>query len=186
MLIAIISDSHDNITNIEKFLSWAKENKIETIIHCGDIASPETIDYLSKNFSGVIHFAFGNMDNNYRSAILTMKNIWTNVELHGNIGTTVIPAEAGISSKIHEIPGQARDDIRIAFCHFPDQAKELASSGNYNLVFYGHTHKPWMETLPNNCQLINPGTLGGIFSKATFAIYDTISKKLELKILEQL
>ena len=80
-----------------------------------------------------------------------------------------------------EIDGQI-----IAFCHFPDQAEKLAESGKYSLVFFGHTHKPDMRTLPNNCQIINPGTLAGLFNKATFAVYDTATKKLELKLLEQL
>jgi predicted phosphodiesterase len=37
-----------------------------------------------------------------------------------------------------------------------------------------------------NCYLANPGSLAGIFYKATFAILDTRSKKLELKILEKI
>jgi len=34
--------------------------------------------------------------------------------------------------------------------------------------------------------LANPGTLAGMFSKATFAVYDTSTNNLELKILERL
>ena len=168
MKIAIISDTHDNIPNIEKFLAWAKKNKIEKIIHCGDIASAETVNLLSRNFNGEILIAFGNMDANYRQHISDLSGTWPNVALLDDIGRTII------------------ENINIAFCHFPEQAKELAQSGKYHLVFYGHTHKPWMETLPNNSQLINPGTLGGVFQKACFAVYNTVTKKLELKILETL
>jgi predicted phosphodiesterase len=51
MKLAIISDTHDNLANLEKFLtSWAKENRIETIIHCGDIASGDTVEFLAKQF----------------------------------------------------------------------------------------------------------------------------------------
>jgi len=74
---------------------------------------------------------------------------------------------------------------RIAFCHFPDLAKKMAQSGKFDLVFYGHTHRPWDEKI-GNTHMINPGEIAGQFYKPTFTIYDTIANKLELKILEKL
>lgn len=74
---------------------------------------------------------------------------------------------------------------KIAFCHFPDIAKKLAGSNQYDLVFYGHTHRAWQEKI-GNCQLINPGEAANHFYKSTFATYDTEEDKLELKILEKL
>jgi uncharacterized protein len=212
MKLAIISDTHDNLTNIEKFVSWAKENKIETIIHCGDIASGDTVEFLAKQFFGTIHLAYGNMDANYRDDIYLASDNLNNVKLHGNQGELTIsnsksindldpvrhdgrvkpahnalPASSvkrSFSGWRSNVDRPGMTGIKIAFCHFPEVAKELAETGKYNLVFYGHTHKPWMETLNNHCQLINPGTLGGVFQKATFASYDTTTNKLELKILE--
>lgn len=74
---------------------------------------------------------------------------------------------------------------RIAFTHFPDLAKKLTQSGNFDLVFYGHTHRPWDEKI-GYCHMINPGELAGQFYKPSFAIYDTNTGELELKILEKL
>jgi len=164
MKIAIISDTHDNIPNIEKFLSWAKENKIEKIIHCGDIAAPAMIAQLFGPTEIEFHCVFGNVAD--REVLPKMCEKFLNCHLHGDRGEVTI------------------EGIRIAFCHQPETAKELGESGKYHLVFFGHTHKPSMETLPNKCQLINPGTLGGLFQKATFAVFDTTSKNLELKVLE--
>jgi len=59
----------------------------------------------------------------------------------------------------------------------------LSPKGDYDLIFYGHTHRPWTEKY-NGLELINPGNLAGQINKASFAIYDTKSNKLELKILE--
>jgi putative phosphoesterase len=73
----------------------------------------------------------------------------------------------------------------IAFAHIPDIAKKLAQSGKYDYVFYGHTHRAWDEIVKNT-HFINPGELAGHFYKPTFAIYDTVSNQLELKILEKL
>ena len=38
----------------------------------------------------------------------------------------------------------------------------------------------------NECRMINPGELAGQFNKPTFAVYDTETDNLELKILEKL
>lgn len=168
MKILIISDTHDNLANLEKFLSWAHQNNYTQIIHCGDIASSETVDYLSKNFIGDCRLVFGNMDANYRQNIIALSNNWPNIKLCGEIGKWNLK------------------NLKIAFCHQPETAKELGLSGDYHLVFYGHTHKPWVEKLLNGCQLINPGTLGGVFNRASFAVFDTDTNNLELKILELL
>jgi len=169
MLIAIISDSHDNIPNIEKFLSWAKTNKAGMLIHCGDVSAPSMINELFKDFAGPMHLVFGNVAD--REILPKVCSKYPNIRLHGDEGEVFLNSENGTK-------------IKIAFCHFFEEAKRLAETGKYHIVFYGHTHKPWMETLSNNCQLINPGTLGGVFNKATFAVYDTATGKLELKILE--
>jgi putative phosphoesterase len=77
------------------------------------------------------------------------------------------------------------DSKKVVFCHFPAYAKRLAQSGKYDMVFYGHTHRAWDEKI-GNCHMINPGELAGQFYKPTFAIYDTKTGKLELKILEKI
>ena len=75
--------------------------------------------------------------------------------------------------------------LRIGFYHFPEAAKRAYENNRFDFVFYGHTHKPWLETI-NGCQLANPGTLAGMFYQATFAILDAGTKKLELKIVSRL
>ncbi|MFH0856920.1 MAG: metallophosphoesterase family protein, partial [bacterium] len=74
---------------------------------------------------------------------------------------------------------------KIAFCHFPREAKDLAESGKYDFVFYGHTHKPW-EEMVGKCKMLNPGTLAGMFYKATFAVWNVENDRFELKLLELL
>ncbi len=89
---------------------------------------------------------------------------------------------------LHDIEDMIEVDLggkKVAFIHYPELAKKLAQSGKYDLVFYGHTHKPWEERI-DNCRLINPGEVAGQRFKPTFAIYDTKIDELELKILEKL
>jgi len=167
MKIAIISDTHDNLTNFKKALFWAEKEKIKTVLHCGDIGSVDFLKKAAEDFSGKIHLVLGNMDEYYKIPQEYSGGKNKKVVLHGEIG---------------EIKEGGK---KIAFCHFPDWAKKLALSKKYDLVFYGHTHKPWEEKV-GDCRLINPGNLAGIFYKSTFAIYDTQSDNLELKILEKL
>ncbi len=166
MKIAIISDIHDNLANLEKFLNWAKENKIEELIICGDLCSPDTLTKaLAPGFSGKIHLVFGNIYD--RETEVEKAKEFSNVIHYGDLGKFEI------------------DNKKIAFIHYPDKAKELAKGGKYDFIFYGHNHKPWIEILNNTC-LANPGTLAGIFNKATFAFWDTETARLELKILEKI
>jgi putative phosphoesterase len=58
-LIGIISDTHDNVPNILKAVEIFKKNKVEFVIHCGDVISPSSV----KHFAGIkMKFIFGNCD----------------------------------------------------------------------------------------------------------------------------
>lgn len=166
MKIAIVSDSHDNVPNLEKALGWMNKNGIEAMIHCGDLCAPSVLTkFIAPAFSGPIHLVFGNVED--RILMPKYAAECSNVKHYGDVGEVEL------------------DGKKIAFVHFPDKAKELAKSGKYDLVFYGHTHKPWEEII-GHTKIVNPGTLAGLFFKATFAVYDTATGKLELKILERL
>ena len=152
MKFAIISDSHDNFANLTKALNWIKKEKIELVLHCGDICRQETMDDALKMFEN-IKFVRGNGDHDLEDVPLEMELLL--------------------------------DNKKVFFNHYPEIAKKAAKSGNYDLVFYGHTHKPWEETI-GKCKLVNPGELAGERYKPCFATYDTQTDKLELKILERL
>ncbi len=161
MKFAIISDTHDNIKNANKAIDWLNKEKIGFLLHCGDICSQETTDEITKNFKGEVKFVRGNGDYDLENVPETME-----LELGGNPST-------GLRAR------------KIFFNHYPDVAREMAESGKYDLVFYGHTHRPWEDKV-GNCRMINPGEIAGQRFKPTFAIYDTEHDVLELKILEKL
>ena len=43
-----------------------------------------------------------------------------------------------------------------------------------------------LEKLIGKTHLLNPGTLAGMFNKATFAVYDTVTDKAKLILLEKI
>ena len=163
MKISIISDIHDNLTNLNKFLKWASRHEIEAILCCGDVSNLETISILSSGFDGNIFLVQGNMELFEPEELKGFGNIH-----HGG-----------------RIQVWSFDGKKIGACHEPFLIDKVLTKEDCDLVFYGHTHKPWQESR-GDVLIVNPGTLGGVFSKATFAFYDTSSSEPELKILERL
>jgi putative phosphoesterase len=165
MKIAIISDTHDNLANFKKAIDLIKKERIKFLIHCGDIFEPETIKDALKDFSGKAHFVLSDVDEDY------FKNIDENYFKNFS--------NLKIWQKFGEIEILKK---KIAFTHFPKTAFKLAFSKKYDIVFYGHLHKP-CEMKFRGVKLVNPGNLAGIFFRASFAIYDTKTDKLELNLV---
>ena len=64
MKIGIISDTHDDITNTNKAIDIFEHNKVEVVIHAGDMISPPVIkEFKRLTENGVKFFGiFGNND----------------------------------------------------------------------------------------------------------------------------
>lgn len=174
MKVVIVSDTHGNVANFKKVVAWVKGEHIGLILHCGDIGSPESLEESLTDFGGQLFGVLGNMDRDYNILIGEYNKI----------------NKVRIESYILEVE---IDKKQVAITHYPEKAKELAGTRNpsrpsgqeYDLVFYGHTHKPWEEKM-GNCRLINPGEIAGQIYKPAFAVYNTENDVLELKILEKL
>ncbi|MEK7159170.1 MAG: YfcE family phosphodiesterase [Patescibacteria group bacterium] len=191
MKIAICSDSHDNIVNITTFLSYCRKNKIKIILHCGDWCATSVLRFFREKFKGEIYGVYGNVHADHETMQKFAKD--NDIKLKSdeqllNLRSVSVHHESQQSKRVH--PAQLRgsnDATKIVtiITHYPDNAKKLAETGKYQIVFYGHNHKPWMEKI-NETYMINPGTLAGMFQRASFAVYDTETKKLELKIVDQI
>lgn len=162
MKFLVISDIHDNLVNLEKCINWGRGEKIANAICCGDMVNAETLKYLADNFKS-IYLARGNMEI-YDEAEIKK---YDNINYLGRFG-------------VFELDGKT-----AGLCHEPWFIKKVLEIKKCDVVFYGHTHEPWVEEKDGRITA-NPGTLGGVFSKASFAVWDGASNKLELKILEML
>lgn len=163
MKIAIISDIHDNLINLEKCLKTCQEEKVEKIICCGDVGNFETLKYISSNFSGEIFLVEGNAETYHEKDVSKLANI----NYQGLIGY------ANLNKK------------NIGFCHKSIDIPKVKenSESKLDFIFYGHSHKPWLETVAGTA-LINPGNIANIYYQATFALLDLETKNLELKIIK--
>ncbi len=155
MKIAIISDIHDNHLYLKQCVEYCKKSKVETIICCGDITTNETVQQLT-SFEKPVYYIRGNAD------VFNEKIIESLPNLHylGRTGEVVI------------------GERKIGLCHEPFFFADLLPH-NYYIIFYGHTHKPWLES-KEETYLVNPGTLGGFTNASTFAIWETSKPLPEL------
>ena len=163
--IGIISDSHENLQNLQQSIDYLNKNKIKTLIHCGDVARFNMLEEIDRRFDGITFLVWGNADEGFFKDIEYAE--YKNIKFCKQAG------------KI-EIEGK-----KIAITHFPKIARKLASSGKHDLVFYGHTHKPWEEKI-GQTKMLNPGNLDGSSYRASFAVYDLNSDIAELKILDEM
>jgi len=157
MKIGIISDSHDHIENLKTMVGMLKQKGVDTLFHCGDFCAPFMMAELDK-FGVPVHAVFGNTDDRYMTPAAAAKT--KNVKFYGDMGELVLAEK------------------KIAFTHFPEFAFGLASTGKYDLVFHGHTHKTRDDKV-GNCRLINPGEIMGRTGMPTCALYDTETDNLE-------
>ena len=149
MKLAIVSDIHDHIWNLRRFLDWLDTHPADALLCCGDLCSPFVPALIQKAYTGPIHLVFGNNDEDtFRLTRLTADH----VRLHGELAEI-------------EFNG-----YRVALNHYPDIAEQLARSRRYDLVCYGHNHEIRLRARGQTL-LLNPGTLMGYLpEKATFVV----------------
>lgn len=162
MKVVIFSDLHDNLDNLKKLLDWSDKNEIEKIICCGDLCRIEILKYLTQNFKGDIFLVGGNAD------LFDPRDTKKISNLHYS--------EHFLEFKI--------GNQRILIAHKPADLKKYLAENvpSIDFAFHGHTHRPWMGK-EEGIIIANPGTLGSTFEPATFALLDSDSGNLELKIL---
>ncbi len=160
MKIAVISDIHDNIWNLEKALG--RVQAADAVICCGDLCSPFIIDQLGKGFEGPIHIVFGNNDAD-RFRITLKAKTYPQIELHGEFAEL-------------ELGGR-----RFGVHHFDDVGRALARGGAYDVVCFGHNHR-FEVAREGGTLIVNPGEIMGGLSagqRATCVMYDTESDSAE-------
>ena len=163
MKYVIISDIHDNIPNLEKCLNWCKKEGIEQMICCGDVANIDTVAYLSKNFPGTIYLVRGNICNYEDQEVAQFENI----QYFGQIGYLTV------------------NNMQIGLCHEPYLIEKVLEKP-CQIVFHGHTHKPWIAER-KGAKEINPGALSGLYyDVAIFAVWEPENGKIELKRIEEI
>jgi len=164
MKIAIMSDSHDVWSNLEKAVHIANKENCELLLFAGDFIAPPGIPILEK-FKGSVKLVWGN--NEAERVGLTRKfDASEKIELCGDI-----------------FEGEV-DGVKIFMNHYPRISELATNSGEFDLCIFGHTHE-YEKKKVKKCLLINPGEIQGYKTgNSTFVIFDTEkkdSKKITVK-----
>jgi putative phosphoesterase len=158
MIVAILSDSHDNVWKLDAAMPHLR--RAEVVIHCGDLCSPFTLRMLADGVEGrPVHVVWGNNDGD-KFLMTRVAGQFPNAVLNGDFAELALGGTA------------------VAVNHYPEIAHGLALSGKYQIVCYGHNHTPREERV-EGCLLLNPGEVAGIQGRSTIALADTSDLSIE-------
>jgi putative phosphoesterase len=160
MKAGIISDTHDNLEAARNAARLFLREGVEVIFHLGDVVSPIAISPFERKDVRLVA-AFGNNDTDRDGLQLASKRAF------------------GRGPRIVEAGGR-----KILMGHsFDELQKELAGArGRFDLVLFGHTHRPLVMRV-GRALVLNPGEGGGhVSGRATCAVVDL--ETMEARILD--
>lgn len=160
MRIGVMSDTHDNLPKIRGAVELFNREGVELVLHAGDFISPFTVNELEGLRCRLVG-VFGNNDGE-------RFQLRARVERIGEIAE---------DAKTLEVGGR-----RVILTHKDLLVEPLARSGLYDLVVYGHTHKPDIRRVGGTL-VVNPGEAGGwLYGRSTVAIVDL--ERMEAEVVE--
>ncbi len=176
MKIGIISDSHDDVTNVNRAIDIFIEKKIRSVIHAGDIISPPIIKEFKRltddgvNFFGI----YGNNDGEKKGLEAAFNFVRGN--LLGDDGKFEI------------------DGLKFCVYHGQDLRKKekFIRSQKFDVFIYGHSHTKHSEISHGNKRdtiILNPGSSHSqaetkyseppYFPEPSIIIFDSTTKEIE-------
>lgn len=162
MKIAVLSDTHDNMPMIQAALELFAAERVEAMIHAGDIVAPFAAKLLA-TFPGPLYAVFGNNDGEQAGLAAVLPEI------------TVGPLRLALGGR------------RILVHHWIEQVpRELP--GQADVVITGHTHEVVNDRVDGRTPtlILNPGeACGWLTGRATAAILDTDSLSARIVTLSE-
>lgn len=166
MLVAVISDIHENFHNLILTLEDILSKDVKKILCLGDLMN-----------AGI-------------AKVLAAQEIPTFMIWGNNDGEKVDIMNAAhregsqLTVSLNTYDFLKIDNRNIFISHYDDLAQPMAQSGQYDAIFYGHNHLQKIESI-NNTLVVNPGELcaqkTGI---CTYALYDTTKNSAEIITIE--
>ena len=158
-MIGVMSDSHDNVTQVRKAVTLFKDAGCDLVLHAGDVIAPFAARELAA-LGCPVKAVFGNCDGEKQGLEMALEKF----------------------GEIQDAPLLlAHSGHRILLVHYHFSVATYASSGKYDVIIFGHTHKPDIRRAGKTI-LLNPGEAGGWLSgKSTVALLNP--DKLEAEIV---
>lgn len=141
----------------------ANQKDCEALFVLGDLVSPFAMTALN-SFRGRVFGVYGNNDGD-RLRLQQAAN---------SIGADFSADPRSLSLNGH----------RFLMMHEPFLIDEAAESGRYDYVMFGHLHEV-VQRRVGQCQILNPGELGGWLGKSTMMLIDLEAQRAEVLTLER-
>ena len=160
-MIGILSDSHDNLDRVRAAVRLFNGAGCDLVIHAGDFVAPFTAEEL-RNLKAPVKAVFGNCDGEKAGLLRAFQGI-------GEIADGPLAfSHAG---------------LRFVVVHFDASAATQAATGRFDVVVFGHTHRPLIERR-DGVLLVNPGEAGGwLRGKSTVALFDPAARTADIVAL---
>jgi putative phosphoesterase len=140
-LVGVLSDTHDQVHHLVKVIDYFNREQVSIVIHCGDWISPFTLSHYKK-LRAPLYGVFGNNDGDQFRLLKYAEKLGLNVFFEPQLLV------------------MSRYGKRLAVYHgdYEEIVKALVKSGDHDVVFHGHNHRPKVEKVGDVVSL-NPGTL---------------------------
>jgi len=146
--LGLISDTHDNLTMVNRAVEIFNREKVAMVLHAGDYVAPFSIKplfFLEADFMGV----------------------WGN-----NDGDKIALNKAGQGKIVNSPSIETYGGKKIIIGHFFETLDALVLSQQFFMIVYGHTHRPEIKKTGQTL-VVNPGECcGWLYGKPTVAIAD--------------
>ncbi|OQX95741.1 hypothetical protein B6I21_03860 [candidate division KSB1 bacterium 4572_119] len=153
--IGFMADSHDNLPAIRAAVERFNEEKVDLVIHAGDLVAPFTFKEMNK-LNCPFEIVLGNNDGEVLGLFKVFKG------------------------KVHQPPFHLKiKNKSILVLHDPGILPEVLDKSSYDLIIYGHDHIASYKILADGTKILNPGECGGwLYGKRTIAIYNLENEKI--------
>ncbi len=159
MKIGVLSDTHDNLSNLIFVLDSCRQQGIDTLIHCGDLTGLDMVSHL-KGFRVI--FTMGNMD----TVTGTIKNRLEKMRDNNFAGPVFRGSLDGVP-------------VAAVHSHVDGAVMALVREKHYKWIFHGHSHQRRDEVL-QGVRIVNPGALGGLRKESySFCMVDLETDEVE-------
>ena len=141
MLLGVVSDTHNNSKNIETVVGLFNSERVDCVIHTGDITNAKSLEKFS-SLNCDLYGVYGNNDRNEPGL--------KEVAIKYKFNLQEPPLKMCIGDK------------NIAIFHEPDLIEDfLKINLDIDLVVHGHTHR-YREDTQKNILFFNPGESAGM------------------------
>ena len=162
MLIGAVSDTHDNLPQVEKAVKYLNDQKVGLVLHAGDYVAGFVIPRF-KQLNCKLIGVFGNNDGDHELLKKRFSET-SNCTIHDRFAQV-------------EVEG-----YRIALLHGTETEllDAVINSGYFDAVVHGHSHFFGIQKKGRTLS-VNPGEVCGYLTgKSTLALLDTANREARI------